>query len=55
MEIIVKSPMVKKSWRVILLGEENEISTQDDDTIDLHKKFTEDLKTLNCSKNVYEG
>lgn len=34
-----------------LSDEENEIPTEDNNNIDMHSKFLEDLRRLNCSEN----
>ncbi|GBM46961.1 Tigger transposable element-derived protein 2 [Araneus ventricosus] len=51
---LVKSSTVKKSWREMLLDEENEIPTDDDDSPHLQRKILEDLRKLDCSENVDE-
>ncbi|GBL82301.1 Tigger transposable element-derived protein 2 [Araneus ventricosus] len=51
---LVKNSTVKKSWRVILSGKENEIPTDDDGSAHLQRKILEDLRKLNCSENVDE-
>ncbi|GBN42992.1 Tigger transposable element-derived protein 2 [Araneus ventricosus] len=51
---LVKSSMVKKSWRSILSDKKNEIPINDSDSAHLRRKILEDLRKLNCSKNVEE-
>lgn len=44
--------MVKRSWMKILSNEENKISIEGDDSIDLQRNILEDLRKSNCSKHV---
>ncbi|GBM98835.1 Jerky -like [Araneus ventricosus] len=51
---LVKSSMVKKSWRAILSEKGNEIPTDDDGSSHLQRKILEDLRKLDRSENVDE-
>ncbi|GBM62776.1 Tigger transposable element-derived protein 2 [Araneus ventricosus] len=51
---LVKSSTVKKSWRAILLDNENDIPTDDNDSAHLQRKILDDLTKLDCSENVDE-
>lgn len=49
---LVKSSMVKISWRGILSGKDNEIPTENFDTNDLMWKIIQHLRKLDYSQNI---
>lgn len=50
----LNSTIVKKSWKTVLLDEENDFPTEDNDTANLKRKIIEDLRKWNSPVNMEE-